>query len=49
LGEVLGEQAVPPWLTFDAVDMTGRMMGYPSREEIDLSVNEQLVVEYYSR
>jgi small subunit ribosomal protein S4 len=53
LGEVIGEHpsgpAVPPWLAFDVVDMTGRMVGFPSREEIDLRVNEQLVVEYYSR
>jgi small subunit ribosomal protein S4 len=49
LGEELGEHAVPTWLSFDAIDMTGRMVEYPSREEIDLTVNEQLVVEYYSR
>jgi small subunit ribosomal protein S4 len=40
---------VPAWLSFDLMDMTGRMVSYPSREEIDLRVNEQLVVEYYSR
>jgi len=40
---------VPAWLSFDVMDMTGRMANYPSREEIDLRVNEQLVVEYYSR
>jgi small subunit ribosomal protein S4 len=49
LGEELGEHAVPTWLSFDTIDMTGRMVEYPSREEIDLTVNEQLVVEYYSR
>jgi small subunit ribosomal protein S4 len=37
------------WLSFDPVDMTGRLVSLPSREEIDLRVNEQLVVEYYNR
>jgi small subunit ribosomal protein S4 len=41
--------SVAPWLSLDLRDMTGRMESYPSREEIDLRVNEQLVVEYYSR
>jgi small subunit ribosomal protein S4 len=41
--------AVPSWLTLDLRDISGRMDSYPSREELDLRVNEQLVVEYYSR
>jgi small subunit ribosomal protein S4 len=41
--------AVPSWLSMDLRDITGRMESYPSREELDLRVNEQLVVEYYSR
>jgi len=49
VAETLGERAVPTWLSFDPIDMTGRVVSYPSREEIDLSVNEQLVVEFYSR
>jgi small subunit ribosomal protein S4 len=40
---------VPSWLSLDLRDITGRMESYPSREELDLRVNEQLVVEYYSR
>ena len=47
--ETLGQRAVPVWLSFDGVDMTGRMATYPTREEIDVDINEQLVVEYYSR
>jgi small subunit ribosomal protein S4 len=49
ISESPGENPVPTWLAFDPVDMTGRVVDYPTREEIDLSVNEQLVVEYYSR
>jgi small subunit ribosomal protein S4 len=49
LGETLAGQAVPTWLSLDPVDGTGRVLNYPSREDIDLAINEQLVVEYYSR
>jgi small subunit ribosomal protein S4 len=41
--------SVPSWLSLDLRDISGRMESYPSREEIDLRINEQLVVEYYSR
>jgi small subunit ribosomal protein S4 len=45
-----GEAAtVPSWLSLDLRDISGRYESYPSREELDLRVNEQLVVEYYSR
>jgi small subunit ribosomal protein S4 len=40
---------VPSWLTLDLRDITGRLESYPSREEMDMRVNEQLVVEYYRR
>jgi small subunit ribosomal protein S4 len=40
---------VPQWLSADAAGLTGRVLHLPSREEIDLSLNEQLIVEYYSR
>jgi small subunit ribosomal protein S4 len=49
LSELLAEHAVPAWLSLDGVDGTGRVVSLPTREEIDLAVNEQLVVEYYSR
>jgi ribosomal protein S4 len=29
--------------------MSGKVHSRPNREEIDLSLNEQLIVEYYSR
>jgi small subunit ribosomal protein S4 len=41
---------VPPkWLSFDASQLSGKVISRPSREEIDLTLNEQLIVEYYSR
>jgi small subunit ribosomal protein S4 len=49
IAEILADRAVPTWLSFDPVDMTGRVVNDPAREDIDLSINEQLVVEFYSR
>ncbi len=40
---------VPDWLTQDRDGLGGTVQRVPSREEIDPIVNEQLVVELYSR
>jgi small subunit ribosomal protein S4 len=42
-------QPVPDWLVADKDQFHGKMMRTPSREEIAPVVNEQLVVELYSR
>ena len=40
---------IPKWLTLDAENLTGTVAASPRREDIDLTINEQLIVEYYSR
>jgi len=45
----LDEGAVLPWLSLDSKAMTARVLKLPVREDIDISLNEQLIVEYYSR
>lgn len=47
--EGLTEKLVPRWLALDPGDLSGRVVRLPSREDIDTPVNEQLVVEFYSR
>lgn len=47
--ERLDEGAVPDWLSLDAGAMSARMLKEPTREDIDTVLNEQLIVEYYSR
>jgi small subunit ribosomal protein S4 len=42
-------QPVPDWLVADKDQFQGKVMRIPSREEIAPIVNEQLVVELYSR
>ena len=45
----LTEKSVPRWLTLEAATLSGRVSSSPVREDIDTTVNEQLVVEFYSR
>ena len=49
VSERLGEKATPEWLSLDADGLRGRVLALPSREHVDIPVNEQLIVEYYSR
>lgn len=42
-------QGVPPWLDRDAQAMTGRLTRLPERDELTLPVQEQLIVELYTR
>ena len=37
------------WLDRDLAELTGRVVRLPERSEIDANLNEQLIVEYYSR
>jgi small subunit ribosomal protein S4 len=46
---ILRKKQVPEWLSLDAAAMAGRVMRLPERSELDLSINEQLIVEFYSR
>jgi small subunit ribosomal protein S4 len=46
--EVKG-RGIPGWLTFDGAEQTGRIMSLPTREQINLPVQEQLIVELYSK
>ena len=39
----------PKWLTFDAPNLTGNVSALPARDDIDLQVAENMIVEYYSR
>jgi small subunit ribosomal protein S4 len=45
----LEHRPVPEWLSRDDETMSGRVMALPERKDIDVAINEQLIVEYYSR
>jgi small subunit ribosomal protein S4 len=40
---------VPTWLERNLDNLSGRMLQMPERSDIEAALNEQLVVEYYSR
>ncbi len=40
---------VPKWLDLNADQLTGRVLAMPERADIDMSLSEHLVVEYYSK
>ena len=39
----------PKWLTFDAPNLTGKVEALPQRDDIDFELQENLIVEFYSR
>ena len=42
-------QDVPEWLSVDADALTGRVLSIPTRGSIATPINEQLIVEFYSK
>lgn len=40
---------VPKWLSFNAPQLTGTVVALPTREDIDLQLQENMIVEFYSR
>ncbi len=46
--EVKG-RGIPDWLTFDGEKLSGKVSSLPTREQINLPVQEQLIVELYSK
>lgn len=47
--EVTGGNMIPDWLEVDAENLKGRVKELPSREAIDVPVDEMLIVELYSK
>jgi small subunit ribosomal protein S4 len=47
--ETLRSHQGPEWLSVDAATLAGTVADLPRRDQMPLDLNEQLVVEYYSR
>jgi small subunit ribosomal protein S4 len=45
----LGEHAFPEWISYDEPNKVFKIAGSPTRDQIDAPVEEQLIVEFYSR
>ncbi len=42
-------KTIPAWLELNCQDLSGKVVELPKREDIDLSIEEHLIVELYSR
>jgi small subunit ribosomal protein S4 len=49
LGDFAEKRTTPMWLNRDLKGLAGSVQRLPERAEIDGNLNEQLIVEYYSR
>ncbi|MGI5841976.1 MAG: 30S ribosomal protein S4 [Christensenellales bacterium] len=48
--ELKGMQLVmPSWVEFDTETLTGKVVSYPTRDQIDANFEEHLIIELYSR
>lgn len=47
--ETAAGRGIPQWLTLDANAFKGSVIAAPSREDVPLDINEQLIVELYSK
>jgi len=43
------QRTVVPWLSVDHDNMTAKVTALPGREDVDQTIQEQLIVEFYSR
>ena len=49
LKETSNALSAPAWLQADQANLTGTVTRFPNRDEIDVPVNEQAIVELYSK
>jgi small subunit ribosomal protein S4 len=47
--EAIKSRQAPEWLTIDSAKLAGSVLSAPRRDQMPMDLNEQLVVEYYSR
>ncbi len=49
VSQSLGKHSTASWLSLDARSMEGNVISQPTKADIDLTINDQLIVEFYSR
>ena len=47
--DLAGNRSVPPWLQFDRSTMKARVLSLPKREDVNFPIQEQMIVELYSK
>jgi small subunit ribosomal protein S4 len=49
LPDIAESKTAPKWLDRDPKALNGRVLELPERRDVDATLNEQLIIEYYSR
>lgn len=49
IAENTAGKAIPKWLELDVENLTSKLIALPSREDVDLPLKENLIVELYSK
>jgi small subunit ribosomal protein S4 len=49
LAPVLANTKTVDWVSLNPETFSGKVLSAPNREQIDSSINSQLIVEHYSR
>lgn len=49
VGDLAEARTVPQWLERDLPKLGGKVLQMPERSDVDASLDEQLIIEYYSR
>ena len=47
--ETTENRVVVPWLSADLDNLSGKLVGMPTRDDIDVEIEEHLIVELYSK
>jgi len=47
--ELTGNKAVPPWLELNRETLKARVISLPKREDVNFPIQEQMIVELYSK
>lgn len=49
LAKNIARKSVPGWMSLDPKALSGKIVSVPNRADMDTSIQEQLIVEFYSR
>jgi small subunit ribosomal protein S4 len=49
VADLIRQRSIPGWLSLDPEHLQGSVLSIPERSDCDQNINDQLVVEYYSR
>jgi len=47
--DLSGGRSVPPWLQLDREGLKARVISLPKREDVNFPIQEQMIVELYSK